>query len=373
MRFVIALFNACMLGAAFYHLGLAQTVTKFGLMQLGLLQIAFNNMSEMMTIFADRGVFWRHRSSALYPASAWVGGMVLVHFPIAVVESLAYSAILYTMTGLYLSAANFFFFWFMMFLSDMTLAQIFRAVGFATGSLERAMSIMFPINMIMMTFAGFFLPTNRMGWMTFLSYISPFAYALKALAINELEDPAYAAPMPGPPGHTQPTLGQYYLSLFDFPSSLAWKYGALAYFVGFWLVVGIVAIIIAELWRDEPAYGASRAALSSSIDAVPKPLRHWHWRHSQHASSIRTFADAIAPHLTAAPSGSTKDALSVGIGSSSTSPANGVVSTTSAASASVDSVSSTMVPRLYALVFKDIKYTVQVISHCTSVRYQCSF
>ncbi len=44
---------------------------------------------------------------------------VIVQLPIAFIESLVFSMLVYWLTGLYVSAGNFFWFWLQMFLSDM--------------------------------------------------------------------------------------------------------------------------------------------------------------------------------------------------------------------------------------------------------------
>jgi hypothetical protein len=82
---------------------------------------------------------------------------------------------------------------------------------------------MSPTNIILMVFGGFLLTRSQMGWMLFINYISPWAYALKGLVISEFESPPYnAVTVKGVP------LGESYMALFDFPTDRIWQWCAYA-------------------------------------------------------------------------------------------------------------------------------------------------
>ena len=63
-------------------------------------------------------------------------------------------------------------------------------------NMEAAQTAPGPIIALQVVFAGFLVTTGHMGWLIFMYYISVFAYALKALALNEFTSSAYDSFIP---------------------------------------------------------------------------------------------------------------------------------------------------------------------------------
>lgn len=82
------------------------------------LQMSFANFSEVPIAVESKYSVYKHVAAGWHPGIAYVLSVTVTHFPIAVAESLVFSAILYPMTGLVLDAGRFFFFAMCMLLTD---------------------------------------------------------------------------------------------------------------------------------------------------------------------------------------------------------------------------------------------------------------
>ena len=63
-------------------------------------------------------IAYRHIANGAYPGWAYVLAGAVAHLPVALVECLIFSSIVYFMAGLVVSAGNFFFFFFVLIITD---------------------------------------------------------------------------------------------------------------------------------------------------------------------------------------------------------------------------------------------------------------
>jgi hypothetical protein len=109
-RGIVAFFNALVLGGSFFQLALGEGITRFGLFQFSSVQLSFINMGEMTMVLSDRRVYYKQAAASWYPGVAYILAIAATHVPIALVESVIFSIMVYFMAGLTLDAGRFFFF-----------------------------------------------------------------------------------------------------------------------------------------------------------------------------------------------------------------------------------------------------------------------
>jgi hypothetical protein len=82
------------------------------------MQVAFANFGEVPIAVQYKYAVYKNISAGQYPGLAYVLAVAALHIPIAIAESLVFSAILYFMSGLAPEAGRFFFFAFALFMTD---------------------------------------------------------------------------------------------------------------------------------------------------------------------------------------------------------------------------------------------------------------
>ena len=99
-------------------------------------------------------VGYRHVSNCSYPAWAFVVAQFLAQLPVAAIESILFSMLLYWMTGLTTDAGRYFFFLLIAWLSDVFAATMFRCFALAAPTLIVAQIGPMPLIAILTIFAG---------------------------------------------------------------------------------------------------------------------------------------------------------------------------------------------------------------------------
>lgn len=118
-----------------------------------------------------------------------------------------------------------------------------------------------PIIALLVVFAGFLILPSKMGWLQFVYLCNPYAYAIKSLAQNEFSADRYNNILP-----TGQTLGESYLSYFDMPTDLAYKWGGVGFLLGVTAILLVCNITIFYLGVcDSCAWGMGAPQHFSSV------------------------------------------------------------------------------------------------------------
>lgn len=123
--------------------------------------------------------------------------------PVKILSTLCFNIPLYFMAGLRQEAGAFFVFLLFGFTCTLTMSMILRTIGQISRTIHQALTpaAMFILGLVIYT--GFVLPTRLMqGWLRWINYINPIAYAFEAIVANEFTDrqfpcPSYVPPYPG--------------------------------------------------------------------------------------------------------------------------------------------------------------------------------
>ena len=200
--FVITrLASACVIsvviGSLWLHISQAHASQRWGLLLFALLSIAFGNQGELPFAVANKWVAYKHISAGMFPPMGYALAHTMLHIPIAIAEVSIYAVVVYWMTGFSAAASRFFYYAFILFLTDIAMGSLFRVFAFGAKSLEEAQTKPAGFIAIQVLFSGFMIRYTLMGWMQFLYYVSIFGYALHSLAINEFGSSHYTSYHPG--------------------------------------------------------------------------------------------------------------------------------------------------------------------------------
>ena len=194
------IFGACVtsliLGSVWFDLSLERGFEKLGMLLFCILHISFSNFSELTFSVEQKFVAFKHLDTKLYPEVSYLVSWAMVHLPIAIIETLIFSCVLYPMVGLNLGFKYWAFFYFQLLLANVAMASMFRVVALLSPNMEIAQIYPGPFIALMILFAGFLISPEKMGGLKFMYWISIFAYCLRSLCQNEFLSGTYAIPVP---------------------------------------------------------------------------------------------------------------------------------------------------------------------------------
>ena len=197
------IFGACVtsliLGSVWFDLSLDRGFEKLGMLLFCVLHIAFSNFSEMTFSVEQKYVAFKHLDSKLFPELAYLLSWALVHLPIAIIETLIFSCVLYPMVGLSLVFKQWAFFYLQLVLVNVAMASFFRVIALVSPTMEVAQSYPGPFIAVMILFAGFLISPEKMGGLKFMYWTSIFAYCLRSLCQNEFLSSQYKVLVPNDP------------------------------------------------------------------------------------------------------------------------------------------------------------------------------
>lgn len=259
----------------FYNLGvsLVDARTFFGLCFLIVLFVNFGGFPQLPLTLEAKKVWFKHRSNGFYPAYAQGLAMSLAQLPLSLIESIIISLIMYFMVGFYRDAAYFFTFMFIAFTVSLTSSALFRFLACVSPDAVIANAIGGLLLVTLIISSGFaILRTDIPDWMIWAYWVSPFAWALRAFAINELTSPKWTdLPYPDNPdgSPSNMSLGEGALLSFGFFTERYWIWANIGFQLGLYIVLTFAAILCLWLQKpeqpraflpDEEAISAARAA-----------------------------------------------------------------------------------------------------------------
>lgn len=137
------------------------------------------------------------------------------------------------------------------------MSQFFRLIAFVNKQLTVASSMAGIFIVLMVLFSGFILPKNQIpDWWIWFYYINPFAYALKAVTINQYLSTTYhnlpACPE-NPDNCPYANLGIAYLESVGMPTTMDWVGYSIAILLGMYYVLFVLATLALEYFKAQPA------------------------------------------------------------------------------------------------------------------------
>lgn len=162
---------------------------KGGALFLSLLYHALLAMSEVTDSFAGRPILAKHKAFAFYNPAAFCIAQIAADIPILLVQVTVFDLIVYWMAGLRPTAAAFFTYWFVTYVTTFAMTAFFRMCGAAFPNFDAASKVSgFAINALI-TFIGYQQPKPDMHpWLVWIYWINPLSYGFESLMGNEFHD-----------------------------------------------------------------------------------------------------------------------------------------------------------------------------------------
>ena len=337
IRIFSAFFMAVVFGGLYWQGGVDDGLNKYGLFLNCVMQLLFCNISEMSGAVEGKYIAYRQVANGVHPGWAFPLASILAHVPLALAEALCFGCVSYFMVGLTFEASRFFFFVLIIFLIDVFAATMFRLFAFAAPTLVAAQAGPMPIIALLIMFCGFMVARSKMGWLEFVYWANPCAWAIMSLAQNEFYAPRYGR-QDGGPG--TPTLGEFYLSLMDQQLDATYRWAGALYIIGVTLLVAGLSFYAFATVRYDRNMGSARAV----EEGAPAG-----------ALALRVTASGSA----LAPGDASSGALAPG-GASSGALESAAAPPSPAAALPAASASSVLPFTPLALAWRNLAYTVQL-------------
>ncbi|KAL2670114.1 hypothetical protein Neosp_014995 [[Neocosmospora] mangrovei] len=253
--------------------------------------IMFNTllaMSEVTDSFSGRPVLAKHRSFALLHPATFCVAQIAADIPIVLGQISVFSLVLYFMVGLTLSAKSFFIFWAILVSTTMCMTALFRAIGAAFTTFDKATKVSGLAIIASVLYTGFMIPKPDMKpWFVWIYWINPLAYAFNALISNEFSGkiiqcvgvnllpvgPGYnntsmdhqscAGVAGAVPGQTFVT-GDSYLESFSYSRSDLWRNFGIIW--AWWALFVVITVVSTSRWKF--------SSQSSSKLLTPREKKH---------------------------------------------------------------------------------------------------
>lgn len=172
-----------------------------------LIIIMFNGYAEIAMTMARLPVFFKQRDLLLYPAWTYTIPTVVLKIPVSLIESFAWTAITYYVTGFAPEASRFFGQFLALFCLHQLSSSLFRLIAGICRTMVISNSGGSFCLLIIFVLSGFIIPRSSVPkWWLWGYWISPLAYAETAIAVNEFLAPRWEKPF-----SSNMTIGQFVL------------------------------------------------------------------------------------------------------------------------------------------------------------------
>ncbi|KAK9866038.1 hypothetical protein WJX84_006833 [Apatococcus fuscideae] len=185
-------------------------------------------------------VLYREQAAGMYTAMPFALAQCCVEIPWNLVQSILFSCVSYWMINFDHSAAKFFWYLFVIFITLNILTFYGIMSVFITPDVAMASVLSGTFYGLWNLFAGFLIPVNRMpGWWVWYYYINPISWTLYGIIIFQLGD--FNQTMLSTPEGSLYTLQQYLEINFDYK----WHFRGqvIAILIAFMLAFMLFAII----------------------------------------------------------------------------------------------------------------------------------
>jgi ABC-type multidrug transport system ATPase subunit/ABC-type multidrug transport system permease subunit len=264
-RIIAAIIMPLLFGSLFYQLDKGNYYSRLGVLVFVMVQFCVGAITELPNTIEIRDVAYKHVDAQFYPVASQIIATNLSSLPVSFIESLLFAVILYFFVGFYNGAAQFILFFLILLCMNLMFSSSFRAICLSVLTADEAQNLGMPLINLSMIFSGFIIfPNVIKNWQIEFFWLSPFAWALRGLAINEFSSPDYDEPLAGQTIRR----GDVYMDSFDINKDKNYIWAALVYLLG--LVA--LAIALASYWlknkRFSPIRGTKRVEYDYASDSL---------------------------------------------------------------------------------------------------------
>eukprot|EP00877_Chromochloris_zofingiensis_P010755 jgi/Chrzof1/5933/Cz16g21030.t1 len=231
-------------GSLFFNLGHSpeDARTFLGASFMAVMFMSMGAMPQLALVLASKPVWFKHRDNYFYPAYAHGVAMAITQFPLSIIDASLFSLITYFMIGYYRDAAYFFAYWVIIICSSLSMSAIMRLLAVLAPNATLANAYGGILLLMLILNSGFtIVRTSIPGWWIWAYYISPFAYGIRSVIVNEFTAPVWSDPMPGTNG--QYNVGEAVLLSFGFFTDRSWIWGGIGFMFGSYLLLSAITCV----------------------------------------------------------------------------------------------------------------------------------
>eukprot|EP00884_Botryococcus_braunii_P019076 jgi/Botrbrau1/5852/Bobra.0366s0033.1 len=273
-RILLVVVMAFIIGSLFR--GLSATPidgrSYFSIIFLSTFFLASGASLEMNTTFALKSVFFKQRDTHFYPSTVFSAVIAIIRSPLLLLEALFFCSITYFWIGFSPRASEFFTYLLLNFLTMMSMGSMYRFLAAACSDYVVATSVSGIMLLILVVTSGFAIIYRAIPpYWVWGYWISPLAYSVRGLAVNEMLSPHWSIPnLTGTPGDT---LGIAALKSFSFQTERRWIWIGVAYNVAFNVVLTLataVAFALTSAPKRRPV-APPEGVKGVKVDSIPRP------------------------------------------------------------------------------------------------------
>ena len=239
---------ALILGGLFYNTATSNYQTRVGLILFAIVTNAFANMSELPATDEAKPVIYKQVDSGFFPPICYNLAVTLNGLPVAMVSTFILSSAIYWMTNFAPDVGRFFFFCLVVYCTDLLCGAAFRFISYSVRNMFVAQQIDGPCVGLFMVFGGFLITYGAMPrWLIWMYWLSPFAWAVRSIAIMEFSAPRYT--------HQEEI---QYLSGWDIQTDFAYTWAGIGYLLGLFVFFTMLGAIQIKYKRNEVTVGTKR-------------------------------------------------------------------------------------------------------------------
>ncbi|KAG6009719.1 hypothetical protein E4U21_001467 [Claviceps maximensis] len=190
LAWVRSLIVAIVLGTLYLNLEKtsASAFSKGGLLFFSLLFNAFQTFSELAGTMMGRSIVNKHKAYAFHrPSALWIGQVIVDQF-FSAFEVMAFSIIVYFMTGLVRDAGAFFTFYLLILSGNIAMTLFFRIMGCASPNFDYAIKLSVIVISLFITTSGYIIQRQSMKtWLRWMYWMNPLGLTFGALMQNEFQ------------------------------------------------------------------------------------------------------------------------------------------------------------------------------------------
>ncbi|POM74141.1 Pleiotropic drug resistance protein ABC Superfamily [Phytophthora palmivora] len=252
-RLIMSVLLGLLNGSTFYQFEAADAQVVIGMVYVAVNFITVGQSSQMPVFMDLRDVFNKQRGSNFFRTSSFVLATSVSQIPLALMEAIIFGSLIYWMCGFVSTAAGYFLFELVLFLTSM----MFAAWFFFLAAVLPDMNVAGPLSQLSLffttLFCGFVITRGQMPqYLIWLYWISPQAWAIRASAANQYTDSRFNVCVYEGVDYCETygmTMSEFSLFSFDVPTERIWLWMGIMYLVVMYIVFMVIAWAVLEFRR----------------------------------------------------------------------------------------------------------------------------
>jgi len=254
-RLMMVIIMGLLYCSIFYQFDPTQISVVMGVMFATVMFLSLGQGSQIPVYIAGRDIFYKQRRANFFRTGSYVLATTVSQIPLAFAETIIFGSIVYWVCGFAAEAKLFVIFEIVLFVANLAMGMWFF---FLAGICPNA-NVVMPVGMCsvlcFIIFAGFVVTKGQIpDYLIWIHWISPIAWALKALAINEYRSSSLDVCVYDGVDYCAKydmKMGEYYLSLFEFSAEKEWVAYGIIYLLAIYVCFMFLAYLAMEYVRYE--------------------------------------------------------------------------------------------------------------------------